>query len=139
MIDCLTKNLGDLMNKFLKIIVYGVLVWLIPFVVSFFIYPLKTSGNPLFESIMPLILAIIVVLMANLYLKNIQTGFLREGVIIGVSWFIINIAIDLILFLPTSPMQMSLNNYMMDIGITYLLIPVITVGFGFLLNSKLEN
>ncbi len=77
--------------------------------------------------------------MANLYLKNIQTGFLREGVIIGVSWFIINIAIDLILFLPTSPMQMSLNNYMMDIGITYLLIPVITVGFGFLLNSKLEN
>lgn len=139
MIDCLTKNLGDLMNKFLKIIVYGVLVWLIPFVVSFFIYSLKTSGNPLFESIMPLILAIIVVLMANLYLKNIQTGFLREGVIIGVSWFIINIAIDLILFLPTSPMQMSLNNYMMDIGITYLLIPVITVGFGFLLNSKLEN
>lgn len=127
------------MNKYLKIIVYGVLVWLIPFVVSFFIYPLKTSGNPLFESIMPLTLSIIVVLMANLYLKNVQTGFIREGVIIGVSWFIINIAIDLILFLPASPMQMSLNNYILDIGITYLMIPVITAGFGFLLNSKLEK
>jgi hypothetical protein len=127
------------MNKYLKIIVYGVLVWLIPFVVSFFIYPLKTSGNPLFESIMPLTLAIIVVLMANLYLKNVQMGFNREGVIIGISWFIINIAIDLILFLPASPMQMSLNNYMLDIGITYLMIPVITAGFGFLLNSKLEK
>ncbi|MCE5214951.1 MAG: hypothetical protein LLF83_09570 [Methanobacterium sp.] len=97
------------MDKYLKISAYGVLVWLIPFLVSFFIYPLKTAGNPLFESIMPLVLTIMVVLMANLYLKNVQTGFIREAVIIGVTWFFINIAIDLVLFLPSSPMQMSLN------------------------------
>jgi hypothetical protein len=124
------------MNKYLKMILFGFLVWLVPFVVSFFIYPLKTAGNPLFESIMPLTLTIIVVALAYLYLKNIETGFIKEGVMIGVVWFVINIAIDLVMFLPPSPMQMTLTNYMMDVGITYLMIPVITIGMGYLLDSK---
>jgi len=124
------------MNKYLKIIIFGFLVWLVPFVVSFFIYPLKTAGNPLFESIMPLTLTVIVVALAYLYLKNIETGFIKEGVVIGVIWFVINIAIDLVMFLPPSPMQMTLNNYMMDIGITYLMIPVITTGMGFMAENK---
>lgn len=124
------------MNKYLKIVIFGFLVWLVPFVVSFFIYPLKTVGNPLFESIMPLVITVMVVVLAYLYLKNIKTDFIREGVIIGVAWFIINIVIDLVLFLPPSPMQMNLANYMMDIGITYLMIPVITIGFGYMIENK---
>ncbi|MBM4240317.1 MAG: hypothetical protein FJ150_01335 [Euryarchaeota archaeon] len=127
------------MNKYLKIVLFGGLVWLVPFVVSFFVYPLKTAGNPLFESIMPLVITVMVVALAYLYLKNIRTDFIKEGVIIGGSWFIINIAIDLVMFMPPSPMQMSLTNYMMDIGFTYLMIPVITIGFGYLLDSKLER
>ncbi|BDZ66746.1 hypothetical protein [Methanobacterium ferruginis] len=126
------------MNKYLKMVLFGFLVWLIPFVVSFFIYPLKTAENPLFESIMPLTLTIIVIWLAYLYLKNLKTGFIREGVMIGVIWFVINIAIDLVMFLPPSPMQMTLTNYMMDIGITYLMIPVITMGMGFMAENRLK-
>ncbi|WP_281773929.1 hypothetical protein [Methanobacterium formicicum] len=126
------------MNRYLKIILFGFLIWLIPFVVSFFIYPLKTSGNPLFESIMPLALTIITVLLACTYLKSIQKEFVKESILIGVTWFLINIIIDLIMFLPVSPMQMTLNDYMADIGITYLIIPVITMGMGYLVQNKAE-
>lgn len=124
------------MNKYLKMIFFGLLVWLVPFVVSFFIYPLKTAGNPLFESIMPVTLTVIVVALAYLYLKNLETGYTKEGVMIGVIWFVISIAIDLVMFLPPNPMQMTLKNYMMDVGITYLMIPIITFGMGYLLDSK---
>lgn len=55
---------------------------------------------------------------------------------IGVLWFIINITIDLILFLPSNPMQMTLTNYMMDIGITYIMIPVITMGMGYMAENE---
>jgi hypothetical protein len=48
----------------------------------------------------------------------------------------LSIIIDLLLFSPPSPMQMSFINYMMDIGITYLIIPVITVGFGYIIQNK---
>lgn len=124
------------MKSYLKIIIFGIFVWLVPFLVSIFIYPLKTAGSPLFESIMPLVITIMVVILAYSYLKSIKIDLIREGMIIGVIWFIINIAIDLALFLPSSLMQMTLTNYMMDIGITYLMIPVITMGMGYMAENK---
>ena len=124
------------MNKYLKMVIFGFLVWLVPFIISFFIYPLKTAGSPLFESIMPLAISVIVVTLAYAYLKNIETDLIREGVIIGAVWFIISIAIDLVLFLSPSPMQMSFVNYMEDIGITYLMIPIITIGLSFMANKR---
>ncbi len=127
------------MNKNLKIILYGFLVWLIPFGVSFIIFPLKTSIRPLFESIMPLILSIGVITLAYHYLKNLNADFIRNGLLIGILWYIINIAIDLFMFMPASPMQMSFLNYMMDIGLTYVIIPVITLGMGFMAHNKSDN
>jgi hypothetical protein len=124
------------MNKNLKIVLYGFLVWLIPFAISFVVFPLKTSMRPLFESIMPLVLSIVVITLAYYYLKNLDSDFVKEGLIIGISWYIINIVIDLFMFMPTSPMQMSFPDYMMDIGLTYVMIPIMTLGMGFMANNK---
>jgi len=118
------------MNQYLKVVLYGFLVWLLPFVVSLFIYPLKVAGSPLFESIMPLVISLTVVVLAFFYLKNLDGDYVKEGVIIGVFWFTISIIIDLLLFLSPSALQMSFTDYLMDIGITYLLIPFITIGMG---------
>lgn len=90
-------------EQIFKIVFYGFLVWLVPFIVSFFIYPLKTAGNPLFESIMPLVITLMVVTLSYQYLKTLKTDLIREGIIIGIVWFVINIAIDMVLFLPASP------------------------------------
>jgi hypothetical protein len=125
------------MNKYLKIVIFGFFVWLIPFLVSFVVFPLKATMRPLFESIMPLILTIVVITLAYYYLKNIDDNYVKEGVLIGIIWFIINIAIDLFMFLPPSPMQMSFADYMMDIGLTYVIIPVITIGMGLMADNKM--
>lgn len=127
------------MNKYLKIIIFGFLVWLVPFAVSFLVFPLKTSIRPLFESIMPLILSIVVITLTYYYMKNLNVNFVKEGIVIGIAWYIINIAIDLVMFLPESPMHMNFVDYMMDIGLTYVMIPVITIGMGYMLSSKLEK
>lgn len=124
------------MNKYLKILIFGFLVWLIPFLVSFVVFPLKATMRPLFESIMPLILTIIVIILAYYYMKNLDANFIKEGIIIGLAWFIINIIIDLFMFLPASPMHMDFADYMMDIGLTYLIIPSITIGFGYMAQNN---
>jgi len=126
------------MNKYLKIVIFGFLVWLIPFLVSFLIFPIRTIMRALFESIMPVILALVVVVLAYYYLKGNEVNLVKEGIIIGLAWFIINIAIDLFMFLPASPMHMNLADYMMDIGLTYVMIPIITIGMGLIANSKLN-
>ena len=111
-------------------------MWLIPFIVSLIIYPLKISFNTLFESIMPVVIALTVVILSAAYFKDVNTNFLKEGIIIGGSWFLISILIDLILLMPSSPMQMSSTNYMMDIGLTYLIIPPVTVGMGYMADRQ---
>ncbi len=90
------------------IMLFGFLIWLIPFVVSFFIFPLRSSSRPLFESIMPVVLTSAVVLFTVRYLSKINREFVKEGLFIGIVWLVISLVIDLILFMPESPMQMTL-------------------------------
>ncbi len=126
------------MNKYLKICLFGFLVWLIPFLVSFLIFPWRESDayRPLFESIMPVVVAISVVFLSVLYFKKLEKDYLNESIIVGIVWLAISIIIDLVMFLPESQMQMSFVNYMMDIGLTYLIIPIIVVGIGYLIEKK---
>lgn len=124
------------MNSLKTSLFYGFMIWLIPFLVSVLIWPIHDTNRALFESIMPVTLTASLVLFSVLYLRKAQSDFLREGLMIGVMWFVISLVIDLILFIPESPMQMPLGEYMMDIGITYLLIPMICAGFGYLLENK---
>jgi hypothetical protein len=124
------------MNKYLKIFLSGFLIWLIPFVVSILIFPFHQSNRPLFESIMPVTVTLCVVVFAVLYFKTVSTNFVREGAVIGVAWLVISLAIDLPLFLLESPMKMSLPDYIADIGLTYLIMPTITVGMGWVLKQK---
>lgn len=124
------------MNKYLKIGLFGFLVWMMPFLVSFLIFSIHESNRPLFESTMPLVLTITVVIFSVLYFKKLEKDYLNESILVGVVWLIINLIIDLIMFLPDSPMQMSFVDYMMDIGITYLIIPTVVIGIGYLLEKK---
>ncbi|NHZ87109.1 MAG: hypothetical protein GWP19_14755 [Planctomycetia bacterium] len=124
------------MESIKKVILYGFLIWLIPFVVAFIIFPIHESNRPLFESIMPVTVALCVVIFGNMYFKQVEANYKKEGIRLGIIWLIISLVIDLILFMPQSPMHLSFLEYLMDIGITYLMIPVITIGFGCLLNKK---
>ena len=72
---------------------------------------------------------------ATLYLKKEISKPVLEGLKLGLLWLIINLAFDLILFLPKSPMQMQFSQYMSEIGAKYISIPVITIVLG-LFKSK---
>ena len=110
-----------------RALILGFLVWLIPFVVAVAVFPVKAWSRSLFESIMAVTLALPVVLFSVLYFRRVREGFLREGIVLGLIWFAINVAIDLPLML-NPPINYTLAEYIMDIALTYLMIPVITVG-----------
>jgi len=115
------------MTSWRKAILYGFLVWLIPFLVALAAFPLKTAWRSLFESIMPVTLCGVVVLCAGWYFRRIARPTVPEGVALGLLWFAISVAIDLPLML-SPPISYSPAEYAADIALTYLMIPVITVG-----------
>ncbi len=108
----------------------GSLDTLIPFVVAFLVFPLRASSRPLFESIMPVTVTITAVFLGVRYFRQVTRDHVREGVLMGLSWLAICILIDAPLMLFGGPMQMSLAEYMGDIGLTYVIIPAVTVGIG---------
>jgi len=121
------------MTSIKRALLFGLLVWLIPFAVAFVIFPVRQSNRPLFESIMPVTVALAAVVFAVLYLRQVDGRFVREGLSIGLIWLVMCLAIDMPLMLLGGPMQMTLWEYVSDIGITYLMIPVITIGMGVVL------
>jgi len=123
------------MNKYIKLVGFGFFIWLIPFLVSFLIFPLRNENRVLFESIMPVVVVFIVVVFSLLYFKKLEKNLVQEGIITGIIWFLTSILIDLIMFLTETPWHMSIIDYMMDIGLTYLIILIIPIGSGFLLNK----
>jgi hypothetical protein len=116
------------MHSIKKAIIFGFLVWAVPFAVAFAIYPIRQSNRIMFESIMPVVVAGSVVIFALLYFKRAISVSVWEGLILGLIWFAICFLIDLFMF-SSGPMKMSFADYIADVGIVYIMSPIITVGF----------
>ena len=108
-------------------ILSGLLVWLVPFLVALCLSRVRADDRLLFESLMPVVLAVTAVGFALVRPAAVSSPV--RGLLIGVAWLAISICLDLMMF-THGPMKMSLVNYMKDIGLTYLMFPVITLGLG---------
>lgn len=126
---------GFKIYSLVRALILGFLLWLIPFIVSFIVYPLKSSSPLLFESIMPVTLALVCMFFAYIYFKKVSSAYIKEGIVIGILWLAISILIDLLMF-SWGPMAMTPIAYMEDIGLTYLMYPVMTIGIGYILEKK---
>lgn len=123
------------MNKNFKIILFGFLAWLIPFALSFFFYTKDgrlTINIDLFKSIMVVAGVLSGTFLMAKYFVKIKANFLKEGLIIGLVWFVINVGLDILILMPMS--KMTLPDYMMQIGLRYLSIPIMTIGIGYILD-----
>jgi hypothetical protein len=114
------------MQSWRSAIGYGLLVWLIPFAVAFGVFAIKESWRSLFESIMAVTLAATVVGCVWLYFRQ-RRASAREGLQLGLLWYLISVAIDLPLML-SPPINYTFSEYLADIGLTYVMIPIITTG-----------
>jgi len=122
------------MTHFGRALLYGFLAWLIPLLVAILIFPWRQAGSPLFETLMPIVLTLCGVFFSSRYFRRLKNGFRREGFLLGILWFVLCVGLDLPLF-SAGPMKMPLADYMADVGLTYLIYPIITTGFGSLLEK----
>jgi len=99
----------------------GFLSWLLPFAVSFALYPVKRVNAPLFESAMALVLIVVAAALARRYFRQGAPGA-REALALGLLWLAINLVLDYPMFF-YGPMQMTAGRYYSEIGSAYLLYP----------------
>jgi hypothetical protein len=122
------------MNNFLKIVFLGFLLWLICFIIGFIVWPLHDSNFMLFKSIMIVSSTIVGILLLAYYFKKISVHYIKEGIVVGIIWFVVNIVLDLIVLVGI--LKSPLVEYLISPGIGYLNIPVISIGIGYILSRK---
>jgi hypothetical protein len=119
------------MKKIVKNILYGFLSWLIPFAVSFLFYT-KTGQLIIdvrfFKSIMIATGSLTAALLLLSYFRKISRNYLHEGILVGLTWLVLNLGLDLLVLVPMS--GMSVGNYFAQIGLGYLVIPVMSIMLG---------
>ena len=120
-----------------KNIILGFLSWLIPFAVSFLFY--KPGGELVvpyatFKSTIMVVGTISGCYLLVRYFNFVEIDFIKNGVIVGLSWFAINIVFDTLILIPM--MKSNFIDYFMSIGVGYFAIPSISIAMGYLLETK---
>ena len=125
------------MQSIKKNILYGFLVWVIPFLSSF---PFFTREGEMlidkifFKTIMIIIGTLVGVFLIVNYFKSVEKNYIKEGVLLGLSWLFINWGLDIVVLIPMA--NMTYSNYFIEIGLRYLSFPIMTVGIAYLLNYR---
>lgn len=126
------------MKQYLKLALFGFLTWLIPFIVSFFFYSkdghLLIGDIFLFKSIMIITGCLTGVVLLILYFNKINERYLYHGILIGIVWLALNWVLDLLILVPMA--KLSLYDYFAQVGLRYLIIPIISIGTGYMLEKK---
>jgi hypothetical protein len=121
-----TDSGGYHMILWKRALLLGFLSWLIPFVASFLVFPLKRWNAALFSTVMVLVVLLVAGVMFGWYFRS-RTVTISESLLVGVVWFACNLVLDYPLF-SHGPMRMSMLSYYSEIGLAYLIFPLF--GFG---------
>jgi uncharacterized membrane protein YvlD (DUF360 family) len=105
---------------------FGLLSWLIPFLVSVLAFPLKRTNAPLFETMMSVVTLMTAAVLLPRCFRN-RAVTLPGAVLAGAMWLAINLALDYPMF-AFGPMKMEVGRYYSEIGLAYLIFPVFAFG-----------
>jgi uncharacterized membrane protein YpjA len=128
------------MKNTVKLLLLGLMTWAIPFFAAF-VFMDQTGqlsiDKYLFKTIMIIVGGLVGAFAIVIYFKKQQNAHLKHGVLSGITWFIINVALDLVLLVPMS--KMLYPDYFNQIGLRYLMIPVMTILVGYILKVKYND
>lgn len=128
------------MKARIRIFLFGILTWLIPFVFAIPFY--SKEGVPQIDIFFLKSLLIVVgALTGAVFLiptfKKINDNFIANSCFIGFVWLSMNWLLDILILIPLA--QMTFEDYFLQIGIRYLIIPITSITLGIVLKGKVSS
>jgi len=115
-----------------RVFLYGLGVWVGLVAVSLVLLPFEGDDDALYESIKAAALVAIALGFTIGYLRAVARSSAAEGVLVGVLWAAVVLALDLGLY-ALGAFTIGLGEYFTDVASSYLAIPVVTtLAMGFL-------
>ena len=130
------------MQSPIRALLYGIAIWFVwasLVVVSAQVLPADISGSPLFVSMQIVALAALVLGSTILYLRKVGEGSFGEGLLVGLSWVVVMIAIDLAHSVVMPDMVPDIGAHFATVVPSYVIMPIITtLSMGYLERRPLK-
>ena len=112
-------------------VIYGFLTWIITITLIL----MSHNSNPyIFNIILDIIITVLSLILGINYLKSFKEDSLKEALVFGILIFIINIVLDQFYYNAVG-LPMNLVEYMLNVGLIYLVYPIIIGFIGFVFDN----
>lgn len=119
-------------------IIYGVLIWIISTILIHLLNPIFNSNLPGINIIVPVITIIVTGFFGILYIRDIKTNEVIEGIIVGIIFVLIDTILDaFILVLPIAQSSITGDYSLHIISITIITL-LITTFLGYLAQMTID-
>ena len=119
-------------------IIYGVLIWVVTYIISIIAQPLLYDNNAYTNLIMPTIIVIVTGFYGILYIRNFNKNEVIEGFLGGIVFIIIDIILDFIFFTVLNFRNNFLSDYPTHIILMSVILLMIPTFLGYLAQMKIE-
>ncbi|AMD17565.1 hypothetical protein TL18_05730 [Methanobrevibacter sp. YE315] len=118
-------------------IIYGILIWILSYIISMF-NPVFTD-NLAYVNIVGLITMIIIIgFFGILYIRNIESNEVIEGIIVGIIFIIVHFICDLIFTILPNYNPTILENYIPHILSMAIMTLIITTSLGYFAQMNVD-
>ena len=117
------------MQSPIRVLLYGIAIWLVwvsLVVTAAQVLPAGIVGSPLFVSMQAVALATLVLGSTILYLRKVGDGTFKEGLLVGLGWVVVMIALDLAHSVLMPGMVPDIGAHLAVVVPTYVVVPIIT-------------
>jgi hypothetical protein len=117
------------MQSPIRVLLYGIgiwFVWVSLVVTAAQALPAGIVGSPLFVSMQLVALATLVLGSTILYLRKVGDGTFKEGLLVGLGWVVVMIALDLAHSVLMPGMVPDIGAHLAVVAPTYVVVPIIT-------------
>ena len=113
----------------IRSLLYGIAIWFVwvsLVVFSAQILPAEISSSPLFVSMQMVALAALVLGFTVLYLRKVGQSSFGEGIVVGLVWVVVMIAVDFAHSVVMPAMVPDFGAYIAAVAPSYVVVPIIT-------------
>lgn len=119
-------------------IIYGIIVWVLIFIISSIFNPIFTDNLPHINIVVPLSIIIVTGFFGILYIRDIVSNEVIEGIMLGIVFIIVDIILDMLFFILPNNKIPLVEDYPLHIISMIIITILITTFLGYLAQMKID-
>jgi len=119
-------------------ITLGIIIWLLIYILTSIFSPIFTDYLPHVNIIAPITIILITTLFGIIYIRNIDSNEVIEGILVGIIFVVVDIICDMIFFILPNNKNLIVADYPLHVISMVIITLLITTFLGYLAQMTID-